>query len=212
MLNFQRKDADFEATDKYGRIFHPQQFGQWIMAEAVLRTMNIVQANSMGQGAATTTSIGCPVPTGPASQAGEHNQYYSDSEQPDQTTFAVADADAAIQAYCLKHQNDKVTVGDGILDQVPNGADASTSLVLRASLDTDPSCQNFSNLGQWNYFDCSTNLDSAMNDCKSPPDLAIPGFKDSPLLNPHATHPPQPKRTAATKQPTASPTASAPQI
>lgn len=139
------------------------------MAEAILRTMDSVQAESIGQSAATTTLIGCPVPTGPSSHAGEHNQCYSDSQQPDQTTFAVVDAGAAIQAYCLKHQNDNVTIGDGILDQVPNGADVSTYLILGASLDTEPSCQNFPNAGQWNYFDCSRNLESAMNDCKSPP-------------------------------------------
>lgn len=180
---FQRSNADVGAPDKYGRIFHPQQFAHLMMAEAVLRTMDNVQANSMGQSAATTTLIGCPVPTGPASHAGEHNECYSDSQQPDQTTFAVADAEAAIKTYCLKHRNEKVTVGDGILDQVPNGADASTSLILGASLDTESSCPNFPNLGQWNYFDCSKNLASAMTDCKSPP-LVLPFQNNHPNADP----------------------------
>lgn len=153
-----------------------------MIAEAILRTMDSVQAKLIGQSAATTTLIGCPVPTGPASHTGEHDQCYSDTTQPDQTTFAVAAADAAIKTYCLKHQSQTVTAGNGIMDQVPNGADASTSLILQASLDTESACVNYPNLGQWNYFDCSNNLGSAMNDCQSSRPFALPRFKDRPTL------------------------------
>ena len=153
-----------------------------MIAEAILRTMDSVQAQLLGQSAATTTLIGCPVPTGPASHTGEHDQCYSDSKQPDQITFTVGDADAAIKTYCLKHQSEIVTAGNGILDQVPNGADTSTSLFLQASLDTESACQDFPNLGQWNYFDCSNNLGSAMNDCQSLPPFALSISKDRPTL------------------------------
>ncbi len=181
-----------------------------MIAEAILRTMDNVQASSIGQSAATTTLIGCPVPTGPASHAGEHDSCYSDSEKPDQATFAVSDANAAIKTYCLKHQNDKVSIDDGILDQVPNGA-TSSSLILRASLDTELPCQSFPNLGQWNFFDCSRNFASAMNDCKLPC-LAFEDPKIDPALIHQAIYPLRLKNTAATEQPTASPTASSPRL
>ena len=167
MFAFQRSNADSSAIDKYRRVFHPQQLGHLMITEAILRTMDSVHAEFIGQSATTTTLIGCPTPTGPTSHAGEHHWYYPDSKEPDQAMFSIDDADAAIKTYCLKHQNDKVTIDDGVLDQVPNGAGSSTSLILRASLETEPSCQNFPNLGQWNFFDCSKNLTSAMNDYKS---------------------------------------------
>ena len=88
-----------------------------------------------------TTLIGCPAPTGPASQAGEQNQCYSGSLQPDHTHVYRSRRRRSINTYYLKYQNDQVTVGNGILDQVPNGADVSTSLILpryRAELSEFP--------------------------------------------------------------------------
>ena len=171
MSAFQRSNADSSATEKYGRVFHPQQFGHLMITEAILHTMDSVHAKFIGQSATTTTLIDCPAPTGPASHAGEHHRCFPDSKEPDHAMFSIDNADAAIKTYCLKHQNDKVTIHDGILNQVPNGAGSSTSLILRASLETEPSCQKFPNLGQWNgqwnFFDCSKNLTSAMNDYKS---------------------------------------------
>ncbi|KAL9076291.1 MAG: hypothetical protein Q9161_001007 [Pseudevernia consocians] len=101
--------------------------------------MDSVHAKFMGQSATTTTLIGCPAPTGPASHAGEHHRCYPDSKEPDHAMFSIDNADAAIKTYCLKHQNDKITIDDGVVDQVPNGAGSSTSLILRASLETEPS-------------------------------------------------------------------------
>lgn len=152
--------------DKYGRIFHPQKFGHAMISESILRTMDDVKAKSMGQKAATTTLIGCPAPTGPASHPGEHNQCYSDSPSSDQATFALDAGDGAIHDFCLKHKGDTVVVGDGILDTVPNGGDKSSGLILRASLDTTPPCQNYPNIGQWNFFDCVGEFGRAMNDCR----------------------------------------------
>ena len=152
--------------DKYGRIFHPQRYAHLMIAENILRTMDNIAAKAMGQKAATTTLIGCPAPTGPASHGGEHNSCYSESPD-NQVKFSLDTANVAIDTYCKKHKSETVGVGDGILDKVPNGNDPTTSLVLRASLDTEPPCQNYPNLGKWNFYDCQSNMASAINDCKS---------------------------------------------
>ncbi|KAL8664084.1 MAG: hypothetical protein Q9202_003376 [Teloschistes flavicans] len=152
--------------DKYGRIFHPQQFGHLMIAEAIIRTMDDVAAKKMNQKAATTTLIGCPAPTGVASHSGEHNSCQSDGGDPNGATFTLSDANAAVRTFCLKHKGETVKVGDGdILDQMPNGGDASSAIIVRASVDTEPPCQNFKDIGQMNFFDCSDNLQRAMNDC-----------------------------------------------
>ena len=92
---------------------------------------------------------------------------YSDSADSDAATFNVNDATAAINTYCSKHKGDKVPLPlNGIDDTVPNGGDKSTSIVLRAMLNTEPPCQNLQDAGKWNFHDCQNNLIRAMNDCK----------------------------------------------
>ncbi|KAL9593257.1 MAG: hypothetical protein Q9219_007626, partial [cf. Caloplaca sp. 3 TL-2023] len=153
--------------DKYGRIFHPQKFGHLVIAEAVIRTMDDVAAKKASGKGATTTLVGCPVPTGPASHIGQKDScataYTSDSEG---TTFTVGDGTTAIKSFCLKHRNETVRTGDGAISEgFPNGKDTGSWIVLSASLDTTPDCQSFDDIGKWNFFDCSSNMNSAMNDC-----------------------------------------------
>lgn len=153
--------------DKYGRVFHPQQYSHLMIAENILRTMDMVKAKSAGQKAATTTLIGCPAPTGAASHPGEHNQCVSDAPDPDEVTFTVSNAEKAIKDYCLKHKDEIVKVGDGdIVDTVPNGDDKKSALILQAQLNMEPVCQKYPNSGKWNFFDCEFNFKSAMNDCE----------------------------------------------
>ena len=153
--------------DKYGRVFHPQQHTHLMMAENILRTLDDIAAKAQGQKAATTTLVGCPAPTGPASHGGEHNMCYSDLGDSNAVTFNMKDGTAAINTYCSKHKGDKIPPpSNGIYDTVPNGGDKSTSIALRAMLDTEAPCQNFKNAGKWNVYDCQSNLLRLMNDCK----------------------------------------------
>ena len=138
-----------------------------MIAENVLRTMDLTKARSMGKKAATTTLVGCPLPTGPASHLGEHNKCNNDDQTRNNGKFKVSDADQVIKKYCLKHQGNTVRPGpDGILEKYQNGDDKGSSLVLMASLNVEPPCQNYPNKGKLNFFDCSSSFGSAMNDCK----------------------------------------------
>lgn len=153
--------------DKYGRIFHPQKFGHLMIAEAVIRSMDDVAAKKASGKGATTTLVGCPIPTGPASHLGQMDScataFTSDSEG---TTFTVDDGAAAIKSFCLKHKDETVRTGNGdISEALPNGKDRASWILLRASIDTTPACQSFRDIGKWNFFDCSANLKNAMNDC-----------------------------------------------
>lgn len=170
--------------DKYGRIFHPTRFAHMMIAENVLRTMDLIKAKSIGKKAATTTLIGCPIPTGPASHPGEHNSCFVDHPS-DEVKFKVDDANKVIKDYCLKHQGNTVMSGpDGILERFQNGDDTGSSLILMASLNTEPPCQNYPNKGKLNFFECSDNFGSAMNDCglpllshrQNPPPFFLPSF------------------------------------
>ena len=154
--------------DKYGRIFHPTRFAHMMIAENILRTMDLSKAKSMGQKAATSTLIGGPVPTGTASHPGQHVFCNVNNPDNEKVKFKVADADTVVKTYCLKHQSNVVGSGpEGeILEQYQNGNDQSTSLVLIAELDSTPLCEKYPNLGKLNFFDCSANFGSAMNDCK----------------------------------------------
>jgi len=153
--------------DKYGRIFHPQRYAQLMIAENILRTLDDITAKAQGQKAATTTLIGCPAPTGPASHGGKQNKCYSDAPPPDAAIFNVDDANAAIDTYCSKHKGDTVPLPpDAIEDTVPNGGDKSTSIVLRATVNTEPACQKFKDAGKWNFYDCQNNMASSINSCK----------------------------------------------
>lgn len=174
--------SGFFLPDEYGRIFHPQKYGHAMIAEAVLRSMNAVKAQSMGQKAATTTLIGCPAATGVASHSGEPDKCYSDAP-PDNNgvTFQVDDTNKAIHDYCAKHKTDTIGGGDGIIDTVPNGGDASSSLELRASLANDQTCIDYPNKGAMNFFDCTDNFGAAMNNCKS----CDPSQSHKPVLTPY---------------------------
>ncbi len=153
--------------DKYGRIFHPTRFAHMMIAENVLRTMDLTKAKLMGKKAATTTLLGCPLPTGPASHPGEQNTCEVDDPSGGYAKFKASDADKVIKEFCLKHQGDTTKSGpDGILERYQNGDDKGSSLILMASLNTEPACQNYPNAGRLNYFDCSSNFVSAMNNCE----------------------------------------------
>ena len=159
--------------DKYGRVFHPTRFAHMMIAENVLRTMDLTKAKSKGKKAATTTIVGCPSPTGPASHVGEGSSCNVDSPS-DEVKFKIDDAYKVINDYCIKHQGDTVRSGpDGILEKYQNGDDQGSSLILMASLDTEPVCENYPNLGRLNFFDCFGRFSNAMNDCKYIP---LPSF------------------------------------
>ncbi|KAL8801153.1 MAG: hypothetical protein Q9182_004658 [Xanthomendoza sp. 2 TL-2023] len=114
--------------DKYGRIFHPTRFAHMMIAENILRTMDLTKARSMGKKAATTTLLGCPLPTGPASHLGEHNKCYNDDQKGNNGKFKISDADKVIKNYCLEHQGDTVMSGpDGILEKYQNSDDKGDS-------------------------------------------------------------------------------------
>ncbi|KAL9627685.1 MAG: hypothetical protein Q9204_006399 [Flavoplaca sp. TL-2023a] len=137
-----------------------------MIAENILRTMDLTKVRSMGKKAATTTLLGCPLPTGPASHLGEHNKCNNDDQTINDGKFKVSDADKVIKEYCLKHQGNTVRSGpDGILEKYQNGDDKGSSLALMASLNVEPACQDYPNKGKLNFFDCSSNFGSAMNDC-----------------------------------------------
>ena len=153
--------------DRLGKVFHPQRYAHLMIAENILRTLDDITAKAQGQKAATTTLYGCPAPTGPASHSGQQNKCYSDNPPPNAATFKVNDANAAIDTYCSKHKSDTVPLPpDGIEATVPNGGDISTSIVLRATVNTETTCQKFKDAGTWNFYDCQDNMASAMNDCK----------------------------------------------
>lgn len=152
--------------DKYGRVFHPTRFAHMMIAENVLRSMDLVKAKALGKKAATTTLVGCPMPTGSASHLGEHGSCFVDNPS-DEVKFKIDDANKVIDEYCLKHQGETVQSGpDGILATYPNGGDKASQLILMASLNTEPICQDYANAGRLNFFDCVENFRSAMNDCQ----------------------------------------------
>lgn len=147
--------------DKYSRTFHPQE------NLAIIRTMDTVVAGENKRPAATTALIGCPASTGPTSHAGEHKTCCAGDPKLGNAKHTVNDGDAAIKNLCLKHQDETVGIDDGILESVPNGDGKSSTIFLRASLDTESPCQKFANLGKRNVFDCSNGLADLMNDCES---------------------------------------------
>ena len=159
--------------DKYGRIFHPTRFAHMMIAENILRLMDLTKAQSMNKKAATTTLVGCPLPTGPASHDGQHNSCNRDSGD-DGVTFKVSDANNNIKDFCTKHQGEVVESGpEGILETYPIGSD---SMVLMASRDTELPCQIYPDPGKVNFWECSAGFGGAMNDCKSSY-LVIPEFR-----------------------------------
>ena len=102
-----------------------------MIAENVLRSM------SMGKKAATTTAVGCQMPTAPASHSGEDNPCNVDDPSNENVKFKVGDPNKVIQDYCLKHQGNPVMTGpEGILEKYQRGKDQGSSLILMASLDT----------------------------------------------------------------------------
>lgn len=163
--------------DKYGRVFHPTRFAHMMIAENILRSMDLTKAKSMGKNAATTTLVGCPSPTGPASHVGDRASCNSDHPS-DDVHFKVDDAYKVMKDYCLKHQGETVQSGpDGILERYQNGDDQSSSLILMASVDTELACENFPNRGRLKFFDCYGRFSNAMNDCKlcsAPPTPPLP--------------------------------------
>ncbi|KAL8976938.1 MAG: hypothetical protein Q9177_006738, partial [Variospora cf. flavescens] len=151
-------------TDKYGRVFHPTRFAHMMIAENVLRTMDLTKAKSMGKKAATTTLVGCPLPTDLASHPGGEGFCEVDDPSGGAAKFKVSDADQVIKEFCLKHHGETAMSGpDGILEKYQNGDDKGSSLILTASLNKEPACQNYPNACRLNFFDCSGNFDNAMN-------------------------------------------------
>lgn len=155
--------------DKYGRIFHPTRFAHMMIAENILRMMDLTKANSMGKRAATTTLLACPIPTGPASHPGQHKSCFADNPSNDAVKFKFDDANKVIKDFCLKHQGSIVKSGPySIIKRYQNGDDTGSSLILMASLDTDPACGNYPFMDTLNFFGCSENFGSLINNCELP--------------------------------------------
>ena len=151
--------------DKYGRIFHPTMFAHAVIAESIIRLMDDVKAKFICQKGATSTYIGCPIPTGPASHDGEQTSCNGAGTNGENARFKVSDAETAIKTFCLKHQHDNAQSGpQGLLEKYDNGG--GSSLVLQASRDTEAACAKFPDLGALDYWSCTDNFHHAINDCK----------------------------------------------
>ncbi|KAL8898971.1 MAG: hypothetical protein Q9207_006432, partial [Kuettlingeria erythrocarpa] len=154
--------SGFLLPDKYGRIFHAQRFGHLMIAENILRTMDLLKAKQLGQNYATTTLLGCPQETIAAGHIGDPSVCYADDPQLDSRKFGVESADAAIKAFCEKHGIEIIIPDRTVSETLPNGEDKTSSLTLTASIEKYDS-HNY--VGNMNFYDCSDTLTAILNDC-----------------------------------------------